>query len=62
MAMAWEWFQTSNLIQSCQIQSKENVNTNLPSIQSGEQKRKGRSQSKKFALLKMILNARQQLM
>ena len=61
MAIAWERFQTSNLIQSCQIQNKENINTNLPSIQSGEQKRKGRSQ-KKFALLKMILNARQQLM
>ena len=61
MAIAREWFQTLNLIQSRQIQNKENVKTRLPSIQNGGQKLKGRSRSEEiFIFLKTILNARRQ--
>ena len=48
MAIAREWFQTLNLIQSRQIQTKENVKTILPSIQNGGQKLKGRSRSEEI--------------
>ena len=48
MAIAREWFQTLNLIQSRQIQNKENVKTILPSIQNGGQKLKGRSRSEEI--------------